>query len=356
MKIITKDAEIENTGEDDAFPGTFRVVLSTADEDRDGDELLADDWEQPLPEHITFDQDHGMTVATTVGSGTPTIDESGRLIVEGTYSSLPRAQDVRTLVGEKHIRTTSVAFRNKKVTKGNQTRTVRELLNGAFVAIPSNTSAVVLESKGLGMKAGARNSASDAGRIQQIHDLALELGATTTDEDGDMDAKAFVGVKTVAGSYEQRQQALSDALDAAYPDPPDNGYVYAYPLATFDDTVVYRVSGDTDDRGQWQASYTVGDDGTVTLGDPEKVNMVETVQLVGGTVPKGYRLLADAPTNIGKSANAGDTEQSGTETHAAESAAAPEGAAAESAADDQAESDDIQLRAARIRAYAALAS
>jgi hypothetical protein len=102
------------TGDDD-FPGTFEVVLSAPTKDRDGDTLKPEDWKQPLPDHITFDSDHGMNVATTVGSGVPrSNEETGELVVSGTYSSLPRAQEVRTLVNEGHIRTTSVAFMTEK--------------------------------------------------------------------------------------------------------------------------------------------------------------------------------------------------------------------------------------------------
>lgn len=169
MNVIRKDATITNT--DEEFPGSFEVVLSTADKDRDGDELAMEDWKQPLPEHITFDMDHGMSVEKTIGSGVPSI-EDGRLIVRGTYSSLPRAQEVRTLVKEGHIRTTSVAFASEKVTKDGKTRTQRELLNGAFVAIPANPKAVVLSAK-----AGARNSAADQKHIQAAHDSLVAAGA-----------------------------------------------------------------------------------------------------------------------------------------------------------------------------------
>lgn len=170
MNVTRKDATITNT--DEEFPGSFEVVLSTGAKDRDDDELAPEDWEQPLPDHITFDTDHGMSVATTVGSGVPTI-EDGKMVVRGTYSSLPRAQEVRTLVKEKHIRTTSVAFMTKKVTKANgDTGKVRELLNGAFVAIPSNREAVVL-----GVKAGARNSKTDQANIQAAHDSLVAAGA-----------------------------------------------------------------------------------------------------------------------------------------------------------------------------------
>lgn len=181
MNIIRKDATIENT--DDEFPGSFQVVLSTPAKDRDGDELAAEDWKQPLPEHITFDIDHGMSVEKTVGSGKPYLDDQGRVIVDGTYSSLKNAQDTRTLVKEGHIRTVSVAFMSEKETKDGKTRTVRELLNGAFVAIPSNREALVLASKGLEVKAGARHSAADMAHIQAIADHARALGAAGPEDD-----------------------------------------------------------------------------------------------------------------------------------------------------------------------------
>lgn len=274
MNIIRKDATITNTDED--FPGAFEVVLSTSTKDRDGDELAPEDWQQPLPDHITFDVDHGMSVEKTIGSGEPSI-EDGKLIVRGTYSSLPRAQEVRTLVKEGHIRTTSVAFSSKKSTKDGVSRTTRELLNGAFVAIPANTEAVVLSAK-----AGARNSTSDQKNLQAAHDAVVAVGATCTGpedsteaDEGATGGKSFlrmVAAKAVDGSYEQREQAISDALSARYP----GDDMWAYSIATFDDSVVYRVSGSSDLRGQWQAPYTY-DEGTVSLGEASRVNLVEQV-------------------------------------------------------------------------------
>jgi hypothetical protein len=186
MDVIRKDATITNTTED--FPGSFEVILSAPTKDRDGDTLLPDEWKMPLPDHITFDSDHGMTVATTVGSGVPSLNDAGELVVSGTYSSLPRAQEVRTLVNEGHIRTTSVAFMSEKTEKDGKSVAQRELLNGAFVAIPSNREALVLASKGV--KAGARNSASDLAAIQEIHDASMALGA-------DCPGAKSVGVATV---------------------------------------------------------------------------------------------------------------------------------------------------------------
>lgn len=140
-------AEVKSLGADDG-PGEFEVVLSAPTLDRDG-EVIAEKAFEPLPDHITFDVDHGMSTSTTVGSGVPRY-EGGALIVRGTFSSIPRAQEVRTLVREGHIRTTSVAFMDaeREQKDGVPTITRAELLNGAFVAIPSNRQALILSAKG----------------------------------------------------------------------------------------------------------------------------------------------------------------------------------------------------------------
>ena len=158
--------------------GEFDVILSAPTLDRDG-EIIDERVFEPLPDHITFDIDHGMSTATTVGSGTPFYDEKGMLRVKGTYSSIPRAQEVRTLVREGHIRTTSVAFMaaEREEKDGVPHITKAELLNGAFVAIPSNRQALVLSAKDFTEKAGARNSSKDGENLQAIHDLAVANGA-----------------------------------------------------------------------------------------------------------------------------------------------------------------------------------
>lgn len=290
MNVTRKDATITNTDED--FPGSFEVILSAPTLDRDGDTYLPDEWKMPLPDHITFDIDHGLSVSSTVGSGTPYLHEDGTLRVKGTYSSLARAQEVRTLVGEGHINKTSVAVLNRTTkSAGGERRVERELLNGSFVAVPANRDAVILSSKGLNVKDGRRNSAADQVHIDAIARHAVALGATIhsggdTDADEDVAAGKSLRLKAVAGSYEQRQQAINDALDAAYQATGPDAWVYAYALATFADTVVYRVSGDSTDVGQWQASYTLNSDGTVTLGEPARVNLVEQIL----PIEKSYRL------------------------------------------------------------------
>lgn len=145
--VVVKDvvaAVAPAADEPDSPHGTFEVILSAPVKDRDGETLRPDEWEV-LPDHITFDIDHGMSVASTVGSGRPELDAHGNLVVRGTYASTDLAQTTRALVNERHIRTTSVAFLRKQNGKTGKPR--RELLNGAFVSVPANTAALVLSSK-----------------------------------------------------------------------------------------------------------------------------------------------------------------------------------------------------------------
>lgn len=201
-------------GQDDAN-GSFDVILSAQTKDRDGDVLKQEDWKTPLPDTITFDVDHGMSVDTLVGSGHPFFNENGDLEVRGHFASTPLAQQVRTLVNEGHLGTTSVAFMSETTTgKDGHKQTVRELLNGSFVVIPSNREAVVLSSKAMHEKAGARNSAADQSKVQTIHDAAAQLGADCGQ------AKSYTPrptIKTFQGSLEAIIARAQDALEDAYP-------------------------------------------------------------------------------------------------------------------------------------------
>lgn len=171
--VIVKMAALLTPGDDDSSPhGSFDVLLSTQAIDRDGEALLASEWQLPLPEHIVFDIDHAMSVEKTIGSGRPFINEDGNLQVKGTYASTALGQTTRTLVNERHIRSTSVTFlRNETKDAEGKAVTRRELLNGAFVVVPANPEALVLMSKAVDAKA------SKAATMQAIHDLTAAGGA-----------------------------------------------------------------------------------------------------------------------------------------------------------------------------------
>jgi phage head maturation protease len=158
--------------------GEFEAILSAATLDRDGEIIDARAF-HPLPERIPIDIDHGMTVATTVGSGTPYYD-GDVLKIKGTFSSIDRAQELRTLVAEGHIASMSVTFMDADRQKGDDGLPhikSAELLNAAFVPIPSNREATVLVAKAFA-PTDAEIKATKADRLQNIHDLAVLNGAS----------------------------------------------------------------------------------------------------------------------------------------------------------------------------------
>jgi hypothetical protein len=186
--VIKATATVTPVEDSQSKHGEFDVILSTSSLDRDGDELHPDEWKTPLPDKITFDSDHGMSVATCVGSGKPFINDAGQLQVRGTFASTPHGQAVRTLVNEGHISSVSVAFMNHKTQKSG--KPVRELLNGAFVAVPANPEARVLASKSVDWREDTMaavasmfdqvDNPNDPARksyFQGVHDLAVKLGA-----------------------------------------------------------------------------------------------------------------------------------------------------------------------------------
>lgn len=251
--------------------GEFEAILSAPTMDRDGEVVDAKAFE-PLPDRIPIDIDHGMSVRTTVGSGKPFYD-GDLLRIRGAFASTQLGQEVRTLVTEGHITKMSVAFMDPKreVKDGVPHVTSGELLNAAIVAIPSNREADITAAKAA-LKVGARNSASDAERLQAIHDLAVENGADcTTKAVRKPPAGGLKTYKSVAGSYEERAELLRAALREVHPEA-----YWVSILATFDDAVVYELDGWEGDAARYQASYSVTD-GTVTLGSPEAVEVTEVV-------------------------------------------------------------------------------
>lgn len=282
-------------------PGTFSLILSTSDLDRDG-EVVDPGAFDPLPEHIAMDIDHGMSVATTVGSGRPFYREDGKLQVDGTYASTELGQQTRTLVREGHVRTASVAMLPLKKTKdadGTTHITSADLLNGAFTPVPSNKGATVLSAKSLdallredaaALKAGKRNSASDQRDLQSIHDLSAGLGAVCGDgssEEGKSLAKragqALAVLKTardgreqlksIVGSVEALQDRVRDALEDQY----GEWSTVLRGVLPDSNTVVFDSWGSTLEDGTWTQAFT--DDGAVVTltGDPSAVDIHEVV-------------------------------------------------------------------------------
>jgi hypothetical protein len=139
--------------ESDSGPGSLHVIASSPKRDRDGETLWADEWEQPLPDHVQIIGDHkNNEILSTVGSGVPTLESDNKIHVRGSYADTTYAQEVRKLVNGKHLRHLSAAFRDSKSYDGKQK---------AFAEM------VVKELSNM----------TQADRLQAIHDMSFNLGA-----------------------------------------------------------------------------------------------------------------------------------------------------------------------------------
>lgn len=150
MTTDTLTAEIKMAGDEfgiELEDGEFLAIISDATLDRDG-EVIDPGAFEPLPQKITVDIDHWMSVQRTVGSGKP-FYSGDRLMLRGRFASTDTAQEVRTLVTEGHIDRMSVAFRRaeRRDVDGVPHIVRAELLNVAIVAIPANPSAAILAAK-----------------------------------------------------------------------------------------------------------------------------------------------------------------------------------------------------------------
>jgi uncharacterized protein DUF2213 len=107
---------------------------------------------------------------------------------------------------------------------------------------------------------GRRHSDKDLRMLQTVHDYATLLGASC----GEMrEAQSFLALE--GESLDERLRAVSDAVMKMYPAKKSSeGYpsgMSGYPVATYDDYVIVRKP----DGSLCQHSYTVEDDGSVTL-------------------------------------------------------------------------------------------
>ena len=174
VKAVTEEGSDEN--------GEFEAILSVPVLDRDNEVIDAGAFE-PLPSSIPVHAFHDFD--EPVGVAVPTYTD-GVLTARGVFDPDAESQRIRSKVG-RSIGFMSVGFMDaeRETKDGIDHITRAELLEASFVSVPSNREAAILAVKSAHTKAGSRNSASDAARLQSIHDLAVENGAKCVTEDAE---------------------------------------------------------------------------------------------------------------------------------------------------------------------------
>lgn len=181
----TKDflAKMKDAGDDS---GRFEVIISTADQDRQGEIVSQEGWDlshyKNNPVVLWGHNYTGLPIGVT-----DSIEiKDGKLVAIGRFapeSANPFAQQVRRLYDAKILRTTSVGFIAKEM-EGN-TITKAELLEFSFVPVPANPMALslmktasfdsnALIQKGLVVEEKAKEQAGDVCQLEDGSDGVLE--------------------------------------------------------------------------------------------------------------------------------------------------------------------------------------
>lgn len=204
------DAEFKAAAQSD---GSYEMILSVPTEDRDGEIIDAKAFE-PVPDWLNIDIDHGMSVVTTVGSGTPFYEGDTLKLRDFRFASTTLGQEVKTLVDERHVRKMSVAYMNSEYevdeNDGKSHLRSAELLNAAIVSIPSNRQADILAAK----SADLHDRSAQEKTV--LADVALEVAGDGSGPALADDAAAErVAVAVAAGTHEP----TTITIDSTDPDP-----------------------------------------------------------------------------------------------------------------------------------------
>jgi HK97 family phage prohead protease len=274
--------------------GQFEAIVSVFDNvDLVGDRVVKgafskslDDWKtkgRPIPvvfshlwdnldAHIgqvltAEERDEGLYVKAQLDMEDPPAAKTFKLMQRGTLAEFSFSYDV---------------IREKAQNGANELLEL-DLIEVGPTLKGANPETQLLTVKALGLKAGRRNAAKDAERIQTMHDLAVELEATcegaSSDDESDDEGKALRprhAKAAIAGSYERTRELILSAAREQYAAP--NLYVFLH--STFEDRAVIGIIDWRSADGMENASYREVDytlkDGAVDLGEEREVS-IETI-------------------------------------------------------------------------------
>ena len=141
---------------DESDTGTFRVIISTEDRDRQGEVVTLDGWDLTFykinPVVLWAHNYWDAPIAACTSVGIETIGNKRCLIATGKWAPTDEGQMYRKLYEGKFLNTTSVGFIPKEFDQETGTITKQELLEFSFVPVPANPYAISLDSaKSLGL-------------------------------------------------------------------------------------------------------------------------------------------------------------------------------------------------------------
>lgn len=202
-RIIEQTAIVSLTkSATDQDSGTFKVVASTSDTDRQGESVKQDGWDlaffkaNPV---VLWAHDYG---ALPIGMCTSIEVKDGKLVAEGKFAPAeanPFAQQVRKLYDLGMVNTTSVGFIPKEYdTKEAGVITKSELLEFSFVPVPANPYAL---------------------RLNQIKELGIDtamLKIKGIEIKEETEVKVDAETETETGAVAERLEEMNETKWAKY--------------------------------------------------------------------------------------------------------------------------------------------
>lgn len=212
-KLTKKFSEIK-LAEVNVDNGTFKVIASTATQDRHGEKILASGWKlenymkNPI---ILFGHDY-RHLDNVVGQATKVYVENDQLIVEGVFASgeaNPKAQMLRKLYDEGVIRTVSVGLIPlSRDEKDLDIITSAELLELSFVPVPANPEALRL-AKEIGAEELVEEEVKTETTLEEVKEEVKQLREEM--KSVLITIKTFVNDKTISGEEAEKKELLQTA-------------------------------------------------------------------------------------------------------------------------------------------------
>lgn len=152
IKTLASDAVqklfLSTKAANDSDSGTFKVVISTAHVDRQGESVTQNGWDMTFYKSnpvVLWAHDYA---SLPIGMAEKTYTENEQTIAEGKFAPAdanPFAQQVRKLYDLGMVRATSVGFIPREFSKDNNAViTKAELLEFSFVPVPANPYALTM--------------------------------------------------------------------------------------------------------------------------------------------------------------------------------------------------------------------
>ena len=207
-ELATEVAKIKADGDE----GTFKFIISTGNEDRQGERVIQDGIDiKNFMKNPVLLVDHRYTIDSIAGKFTKITRDGDKTIGEGVFSSNATGEHAKALYDGGFLNAVSVGFRALAYDEEDRSNiTKSELLEVSLVAVPANAEALaMLDSKAIA-KAGANGLLTFKQEVAQ--EDAEDVSEDTPAEDEVVTPVDEKGDKVTVEKLAERMGVVEDTL------------------------------------------------------------------------------------------------------------------------------------------------